>query len=69
MLLVSIGPIYVMEIQTSTMGFIAFGLHTSYSEDFIHRYTIWIFLESGAMRYVTGSIFIPLYMYVQFSFL
>ena len=26
-------------------------------------------LESGALRYVIGSIFIPLYMYIQFSFL
>ena len=58
-----------MEIQTSTTGFITLGPYTSYSEDFIHRCTIWIFLESGAMRYVTRSIFIPLYMNVQFSFL
>ena len=69
LLLVSIGPVFALEIPTGIMGFIAFGLHTGYSEDFLYRCTIWILLDSGMLRYVIGSVFIPVYMYVQFSLL
>ena len=51
------------------MGFIVFGLHTSYLKDYIHCRTVWTLLEKGVLRYVMGSIFIPLYMCAQFSFL
>ena len=69
LLLAIIGPVFSLEIPTGSMGFIAFGLHTGYSEDFLHRCSIWALLESGMLRYVIGSMFIPVYMYVQFSLL
>ena len=68
-LLVSVGPVFALEIPTGIMGFMGFGLHTGYSEDFLHRCTIWTLLDSGALKYVIGSVFIPVYMYVQFSLL
>ena len=51
------------------MGFMAFGSHTGYSEDFIYRCTVWTLLDSGVVRYVIESVFIPVYMYIQFSLL
>ena len=69
LLLVSIGPVFALEIPTGMMGFITFGLHTGYSEDFLHRCAIWTLLDSGMLKYVIGFIFIPVYMYVQFSLL
>ena len=68
-LLISLGLIFVLEIPTGFMSFIAFGSHTGYSEDFLHRCTVWTLLDCGVLRYVIGSIFIPVYMYVQFSLL
>ena len=63
-LLATLGPVFVMEIQSSVIGFAIFGLHTGYSEDYNHRCTtVWAFLESGALRYVVGSIFLPVYIY------
>ena len=67
LLLASVGPVFALEIPTGIMGFIAFGLHTGYSGDLNHRCTIWAILESGLLKYATGSVFIPVYMYVQFS--
>ena len=69
LLLVIIGPVFGLEIPTGSMGFLAFGMHTGYSEDFLHRCSIWALLESGMLRYVIGSIFIPVYMHIQFSLL
>ena len=68
LLLVSIGPVFALELPTGTMGSMVFGLHTGYSEDFLHHCTVWTLLDSGMLRYVIGSVFIPVYMYVQFSF-
>ena len=63
-LLATLGPVFVMEIQSSVIGFAIFGLHTGYTEDYRYRCTtVWTFLKSGALRYVVGSIFLPMYIY------
>ncbi len=69
LLLVSVGPVFALETPTGAIGFVAFGVHTGYSEDFLHRCSIWAIFESGMLRYVIGTIFIPVYIYVQFSLL
>ena len=65
--LVSIGLVFALEIPTGITGFIAFGLHTGYSKDLLYHCTIWTPLDSGMLRYVIGSVFIPVYMCVQCS--
>ena len=71
LLLISVEPVFVLEISTSIMGFIAFGSHMGNLEDFLHHCTVWTLLDSGVLRYAIISIFIPgpVYMYVQFSLL
>ena len=60
LLLVSVGPVFALEMPTGIMGFIAFGLHTGNSEDFIHRCTIWTLFESGMLKFLIGSVFISI---------
>ena len=39
------------------MGFMAFGAHTGYSEDFLHRCTIWTLLDSiGIILWILGAL-------------
>ena len=52
LLLVSISPVFALEIPTGIMGFIVFGLHTGYSEDFLYRCIIWTLLDGGMLRYL-----------------
>ena len=70
-LLVSLGPIFVMEVPSSFVGFAIFGLHTGtgYSKDLHYHCTIWILLESGVLRYIVGSTFLPVYTYIYFFLL
>ena len=69
-LLVSLGPVFVMDISSSTIGFGIFGLHTGYnSSDGIHHCTFRGLLDSGALRYVIGSIFLPVYIYFDYLLL
>ena len=68
-LLISLGPIFIMEVQTGITGFMVFGLHTGYPVDYANRCTVWVLLESGALMHVLGSIFLPVYMYIYFILL
>ena len=65
-LLVSLGPVFVMDVSSSIANFTIFGQHTGYSLDYLHRCTIWTLFESGALRYVLGSILLPAYIYINF---
>ena len=65
-LLVSLGPVFVMDVSSSIASFTIFGQHTGYSLDYLHRCTIWTLFESGALRYVLGSILLPAYIYINF---
>ena len=62
-LLVSLGAVFVIENPTSFVVFNIFGAHTGHKEDFISHCTVWAILETGALRYTIGSIFLPFYIY------
>ena len=63
-LLTTLGPVFVMEFQLSLGGFLLFGAHTGHlKDDYYHCTTVWAFLESGTLRYVIGSIFLPMYTF------
>ena len=51
------------------MGFTIFGLHTGFREDFRHRCNRWAILDSGALKYITGTILMPFCILLHFSFL
>ena len=68
-LLASLGPLFVMDVSSSTVGFAFFGQHTGSSQDRFHHCTIWTLLDTGALRYVVGSILLPVYIYIQFFLL
>ena len=59
LLLISLGPVFILDIPSGIMGFLTFVLHVGYSEDFLHRCTIYAILDSGLLKVLTGSIFIP----------
>ena len=61
-LLFSLGPVFVMEVPTSFVGFKTFGLHTGYKEDFLGRCIVWAFLESTALSHSIAVFFLPLYL-------
>ena len=66
-LLLSLGATFTMKIPTSDIGFIIFGRHTGYREDFLGRCTIWAILESSILQYIIGSIILPIYIYIIFA--
>ena len=68
-LILTLGPLLIMDIPTSYMGFVIFGQHTGYLADYRHRCSIWAILESGALRYITGTLFLPCYILFHFSVL
>ena len=68
-LILTLAPLLIMDIPSSYIGFTMFGLHTGYLEDFRHRCTIWAILESGALKYITGTLLLPCYILFHFSIL
>ena len=68
-LLITLGPLFIMDIPSSFMGFIIFGLHTGFREDFIGRCNRWAILDSGVLKYIVGAVLLPIYILLQFSLL
>ena len=68
-LLLTLGPLLVMDILSSFLGFTIFGQHTGFLEDFTHRCKRWITLDIGTLKYITGVIFLPVYILSHFLFL
>ena len=66
-LLLTLGPLFIMDIPSSMMGLTIFGLHTGFLEDFIHRCNRWAILDSGALKCITSSVLLPLYILLHFK--
>ena len=61
--LICFGSIFIMEIHNTFFGFVVFGSHVGYREDFIHRCTVWVILEFGVLKHLVSVIFLPFYIY------
>ena len=72
--LLALGPIFTMDVPSSYMGFMLFGLHTG-SVHYISvgpiggfvNCTSWVLLRSGSLKYIAGTLVFPVYMWVTFS--
>ena len=67
-LLLTLGPLFIMDIPSSFMDFPNFGAHTGFFEDFKRHCNRWAILDTGSLKYIAGSGFIPLYISFHFIF-
>ena len=68
-LLLTLGPLFIMDIPSSFMDFPSFGAHTGFFVDFKRHCNRWAILDTGSLKYIMGSIFIPFYIFFHFFFL
>ena len=68
-LLLTLGPLFIMDIPSSFMDFPSFGAHTGFFAEGKHHCHRWAILDTGSLKYIAGSIFIPLYILFHFIFL
>ena len=66
-LLLTLGPLLMMDTPSSFMGFSTFGIHTGFLEDFRYRCNRWAILDSGALKYIMGTIFTMLHTFSLFN--
>ena len=66
-ILLAIGPVSILDVATSDAIFSFIGLHTG-SED-LYCNLSWIIVNSGLLRYMVSTIFLPVYMWIFFSLL
>ena len=59
-ILLVLGPIFVLYLPNSLIGFALISVHISH-EGLYYCHSSWILLESGALKYITSTIFFPIY--------
>lgn len=73
--LLSLGPVFVLDVPSSYMGFTLFGYHmgnvhiVNNSEGFVDPCSSWILAWSGNLKYVSGTFLFPIYMWFIFLYL
>ena len=68
-LLLSLGPLFIMDIPSSFIGFTLFGLHTGFHGDYTYHCNRWAILDSGSLTYITGTCLLLFYILLHFLFL
>ena len=74
-LLFSLGPVFLLEVPTSSFVFIVFGLHISVGKQVEFNYKghrslpRWLFLESGVLQAILAIVVLPVYIWVVYSVL
>ena len=73
LVLLTLGPVFILEVPASYYIFPFFTLHISKSVDLRHLYCVsesrWVIMESGALGYIVSILFIPVYIWVIYSLL
>ena len=74
MVLLALGPIFILEVPGSYYLFSFFTLHVDSSLQFqtghqCHSLIKWILLQSGSLGYIASVIFFPLYIWTVYSLL
>ena len=67
--LLSIGPIFTMELMTSNATLIYIGLHIGTGKLKLQCGWQWAVLYSGVLQYVVSAIFLPIYVWICFKLL
>ena len=68
LILLVIGPVYVLDISNEPYGLPLIGVHISHKGRHFCNLRF-ILLESGTLKYVTSAVAFPIYIAVMFSFL
>ena len=66
LILVCLGPVYVLEVPNSVFGFPLISVHIAHKSQ---KYcdASWIIIESGCLRYIISAVVFPIYIMVLFS--
>ena len=78
--LLSLSPVFIMDIPSSLLGFMSFGYHIGNVHSNTAFYVLkngtyfdhcgaWIAVWSGNLKYVSGTLIFPLYIWFVFSYL
>ena len=70
-ILVALGPVFLLEVPVSYFIFTAFSLHTGYGPEFKAKNCTarWLILESGTLGQLVSVITLPVYIWLIYSFL
>ena len=73
LVLLTLGPVFTLEVPASYYIYPFFALHISPSVEFRNNtcdsISRWVVLESGGLGYIVSILFLPVYMWVVYSFL
>ena len=76
--LLALGPVFILDVPTSYMGFTLFGYHTGNvhnantshnHHNFLDHCASWDLVWSGGLKYISGTHLFPLYIWIIFSYL
>ena len=73
--LLALGPVFTMDIFSSYMGLMLFGYHTSNIQfvnntlEFPDQCSSWALIWSGSLKYISGTLLFPVYIWLIFSYL
>ena len=66
LVLLTVGSVFLLEVSSSSFGFPLISVHIAF-KGIIFCDAYWIFIESGALKYITSAVFIPIYIYILFK--
>ena len=74
LVLFALGPVFVLEVPGSYYLFPLFALHVAQEVQFIkhklcHSVSKWVLLQSRSLGYISSIVFLPVYIWIVFSFL
>ena len=73
--LLALGPVFAVDVPSSYTGFTMFGYHVSnvhivnQSGGFVDPCSSWILVWSGNLKFISGTLLFPIYMWFIFSYL
>ena len=76
-LLISLGPVFVIDVQSSFPGLMLFGYHAGREQVpdmngtyhyLLDRCSSWVLMWSGNFKYVSGTLLFPVYIWFIFSY-
>ena len=73
--LLALGPVFTMDVPSSYLGLVTFGYHAgdvhnlNDSNGLLDNCSHWALVWSGSLKYIFGTFFFPIYIWLVFSYL
>ena len=73
--LLALGPVFAMDVPSSYLGLVIFGYHAGDVHSFnsstglLDNCSHWVLVWSGSLKYIFGTFFFPIYIWLVFSYL